>query len=487
MNDKINKAPVNYEDWLNLGRVIIPCLKGKPVVSDWSNPNFKITKEEWRTNYTHCEIALRLDQDIDLDVDNDLVKRFITSHIKSCDAVSGRRGNPSSHYWWKGKAPFKQFILPNELQKFCEGFPHGLTLCEIRHESKRYTIVPESKHSKANETVKWERYQDINEYPGNLNNDVGKIALATALCITYASSGQRDAYCTAIAGALIKHTEWTEKEIDDFVYDIATAANDDEADKRRTKGTTTRTTDRKFGVNKIHELTGYSHRNIQGLFNWIGLFQNITTQVSQDTIDFIEEYGANRYNVYLNVPEKEEMVQRKIWIDGPSLMNPKLFYDLAMSQAKVWLPRMKAKEFEEMMMAKFYVRKFSKDYVKEAEDKEQFKRIFLDYLDIKGVYTDKEQLFVHKLPYYNSKKSTIEFDLSNFEKELLKNRITLERVDLVNKIQTILKAKRDRGKYEGKSCVAWVIEGETTSNKKIIWEGESVVIGDEAGEATDGE
>ena len=237
MNDKTNKAPVNYEDWLNLGRVIIPCLKGKPVVSDWSNPNFKITKEEWRTNYTHCEIALRLDQDIDLDVDNDLVKRFITSHIKSCDAVSGRRGNPSSHYWWKGKAPFKQFILPNELQKFCEGFPHGLTLCEIRHESKHYTIVPESKHSKANETVKWERYQDISEYPGNLTNDVGKIALATALCITYASSGQRDAYCTAIAGALIKHTEWTEKEIDDFVYDVATAANDDEADKRRTKGT----------------------------------------------------------------------------------------------------------------------------------------------------------------------------------------------------------------------------------------------------------
>jgi len=310
--------------------------------------------------------------------------------------------------------------------------------------------------------------------------------LSAALTIIYPTTGGRDEYCTAIAGILVKNSDWTDEQIDLFVSRIAEAANDD-VKERLKKGTTTRTTDRKFGVNKIHELTGYSHRNIQGLFNWIGLFQNITTQVSQDTIDFIEEYGANRYNVYLNVPEKEEMVQRKIWIDGPSLMNPKLFYDLAMSQAKVWLPRMKAKEFEEMMMAKFYVRKFSKDYVKEAEDREQFKRIFLDYLDIKGVYTDKEQLFVHKLPYYNSKKSTIEFDLSNFEKELLKNRITLERVDLVNKIQTILKAKRDRGKYEGKSCVAWVIEGETTSNKKIIWEGESVVIGDEAGEVTDGE
>ena len=146
---------------------------------------------------------------------------------------------------------------------------------------------------------------------------------------------------------------------------------------------------------------------LQGLFNWIGLFQSMTTlQVSQDTIEKIEEYGANRYNVYLNVPEKEGgwLQRKRFGLTGPSLMNPKLFYDLAMSQAKVWLPRMKAKEFEEMMMAKFYVRKFSKDYVKEAEDREQFKRIFLDYLDIKGVYTDKEQLFVHKLPYYNSRK-----------------------------------------------------------------------------------
>ena len=119
--------------------------------------------------------------------------------------------------------------------------------------------------------------------------------------------------------------------------------------------------------------------------------------------------------------------------------------------------------------------------MKEAEDKEQFKRIFLDYLDVKGVYTDKEQLFFHKLPYFNDKKSTIEFDLNNFEKELIKNRINLQRVDLVNKLQTILKAKRDRGKYKGKSCIAWVIEGEKTNNQKIIWEGEAVVIGDEAG------
>ena len=163
-------------------------------------------------------------------------------------------------------------------------------------------------------------------------------------------------------------------------------------------------------------------------------------------------------------------------------MNLKLFCDIAMSQAKVWIPRMTPKEFEEIMMAKFYSREQSKEYVKEAEEDSQFKMFFLDYLDTKGVYTDKEQLAVYKLPYYNQEKRTIEFDLNNFEKELIKNRINLKRPDLVQKVQTILKGTRDRGKYKSKSCVAWVIKGEEIEDNKLIWEGESVYIGDSAGD-----
>lgn len=478
----MNKEPISYVDWLDLGRVIIPCLKGTPKVKKYTDPDFKIDKDIWNRDHETAEIALRLDNDVDLDIDNEFVKKFVDFYVKDCGAIFGRDGNPTSHYLWsnKSKIPFKQFRLPDEFEKDFKNFPHGSMICELRTEKKRYTIVPGSLHSKSKTNVRWEKFEEIREYQGNLLIDVGKAALSAALTIIYPTTGSRDEYCTAIAGVLVKNSDWTDEQIDLFISRIAEAANDD-VKERLKKGTTTRKTDRKFGVNKIHELTGYSHRNIQGLFNWIGIFESITNQVSQDTIDFIEEYGADRYNVYLNVPEKEEMIQRKVWIDGASLMNPKIFYDLAMSQAKVWLPRMKAIDFEKMMMTKFYARKFSKNYVKEAEDKEQFKRIFLDYLDVKGVYTDKEQLFVHKLPYFNDKKSTIEFDLNNFEKELIKNRINLQRVDLVNKLQTILKAKRDRGKYKGKSCIAWVIEGEKTNNQKIIWEGEAVVIGDEAG------
>lgn len=483
----MNNEPKNYEDWLNLGRVIIPCYKGKPKkgITGYTQEDFKIEKDIWNRDHGTAEIALRLDHDVDLDVDNELIKNFIPYYINDCGAIFGRDGNPSSHYLWSNKnnIPFKQFSLPEEFQRDYKDFPHGAMLCELRTERKRYTIVPESLHSKSKTNVKWEKFESIKEYDGNLSLDVGKVALSTALTIIYPGQGKRDEYCTAIAGILLKNSDWTEEQINVFISRIAEAANDD-VKERSKKGSTTAKTDRKFGVNKITELTGYSHRGIQGLFNWIGIFQDITNQVSKDMIDRIEEYGANRYNVYLNVPEKDEIVERKIWVDGESLMNQKVFYDKAMSQAKAWIPRQKAKQFEEMMIAKFAARTKSKDYVKEAEDEEWWKSTFLNYLDTKGVYTNKDQLAIHKMPYYNKEKNWIEFDLNNFEKELVKNRVTIKRVDLVNKIQNVLKAKKYKGKHNNKSCVSWKIQGEPTDNNKIIWEGEAVVI-DEAAKNED--
>ena len=485
----MNKEPISYIDWLEYGRVIIPCLKGTPRVKKYTDPDFKIEKDIWKRDYETAEIALRLDHDVDLDIDNEFVKRFLPYYIKDCGAIFGREGNPTSHYLWtnRNQIPFKQFNLPDEFEKDFKDFPHGSMICELRTEKKRYTIVPGSLHSKSKTNVRWEKFEEIREYQGNLSIDVGKVALSAALTIIYPSTGSRDDYCTAIAGILVKNSDWTDDEIDNFVSRIAEHADDEDLAKRLKKGTSSRKTNRKFGINKLHEITGYTHQNLTGLFNWIGLFKDASLQVSKDTIEKIEEYGANRYYVHLNVPQKNvdgvglKTVKKKIWIDGESLMNLKLFCDIAMSQAKVWIPRMTPKEFEEIMMAKFYSREQSKEYVKEAEEDSRFKMFFLDYLDTKGVYMDKEQLAVYKLPYYNQEKRTIEFDLNNFEKELMKNRVNLKRQDLVHKVQTILKGERDRGKYKNKSCVAWIIKGEEVEDNKLIWEGESVYIGDSTG------
>ena len=485
----MNKEPISYIDWLEYGRVIIPCLKGTPKVKKYTDPDFKIEKDIWNRDHETAEIALRLDHDVDLDIDNEFVKRFLPYYIKDCGAIFGREGNPTSHYLWtnRNQIPFKQFNLPDEFEKDFKNFPHGSMICELRTEKKRYTIVPGSLHSKSKTNVRWEKFEEIREYQGNLSIDVGKVALSAALTIIYPSTGSRDDYCTAIAGILVKNSDWTDDEIDNFVSRIAEHADDEDLAKRLKKGTSSRKTNRKFGINKLHEITGYTHQNLTGLFNWIGLFKDASLQVSKDTIEKIEEYGANRYYVHLNVPQKNvdgvglKTIKKKIWIDGESLMNLKLFCDIAMSQAKVWIPRMTPKEFEEIMMAKFYSREQSKEYVKEAEEDSRFKMFFLDYLDTKGVYMDKEQLAVYKLPYYNQEKRTIEFDLNNFEKELMKNRVNLKRQDLVHKVQTILKGERDRGKYKNKSCVAWVIKGEEVEDNKLIWEGESVYIGDSTG------
>ena len=48
----------------------------------------------------------------------------------------------------------------------------------------------------------------------------------------------------------------------------------------------------------------------------------------------------------------------------------------------------------------------------------------------------------------------------------------MKRVDLVLKIQRILKAKRDRGKINEKSCVSWKIQNYEIAKENLVVEGE---------------
>ena len=58
------------------------------------------------------------------------------------------------------------------------------------------------------------------------------------------------------------------------------------------------------------------------------------------------------------------------------------------------------------------------------------------------------------------------------EKELAKNRVSMERVDLVMKVQNILKAQKYHGKYKEKSCVTWRIKDADVKQEDMILEGE---------------
>ena len=472
---KINGGPTTYEDWYDLGHTIIPCKHGTPEIKSWSSLDLKITKEEWKQKYSDCEIALRLDGVVDLDIDNRIVKRFVDKYIITCGAISGRPSNAKSHYWWKGQLEKEAFALPKDLIKYYEHASHGATLCEIRSGHQYYTIVPGSLHSKNPEHVRWEHYDGIKEYSGDLNKDLRKIALSTALCILYAPKGSRDEYCTAIAGVLVKQTKWTDDEINDFIYNIAVAANDDEAESRKSKGTTGRVANRNFGMPKLAEILGCEVKTIAHLFSWIGAEDKSLADVKQivdESIGEIVEYGQDRYKITVIGKLEGKSFTKTIVVDGPTLMNQLKFYDAVVTQAQVWLPKMKAAKFEQIMRMNFESRTKSQDYVDEANNNLVFVKHFTNYIKQEKAFTDKKELFFYGLPWFNKPDNYLEFNLDKFEDYLQSQKVNLKRVDLVLSIQGILKAKRIKGHYKKKSLVSWRIDKPDLENEDIILEGE---------------
>ena len=61
----------------------------------------------------------------------------------------------------------------------------------------------------------------------------------------------------------------------------------------------------------------------------------------------------------------------------------------------------------------------------------------------------------------------------NFEDYLHKQRINMQRVDLVLKVQRILKARKIKGKVDNKSCVSWRVFNYGLDKNDLIIEGES--------------
>jgi hypothetical protein len=471
---KVNEQPLEtYEHWIDSGRIIIPCLKGRPIVKNWQAPSFKISKEEWKNKYTHCAMGLRLDQDIDFDIDNELAKRFIEKYASSRSAISGRPTNPTSHYWWKGELTNKKFTLPKEFKTYYEKFPHGATLCEIRSGTSQYTIVPKSRHSKNDEDVVWEKYEGIKEYPGDLNTDLRKVALSTALCILYADQGQRDDYCTAIAGVLLKNTKWTEEEVNEFVYNLAIESDDNEAEDRATKGSSGKKAQRNFGIPKLAEIMGCTTKTVSELFSWIGI--GYETIEDTNIIGNIIEYGEDRYFVEIKKIEDGKPKIIRITVKGGELKQ-KPFGDAVMKQAQIWLIKIKDHIFNDMMRKKFNARTQSEDYVEEAAEDMVFIKYFQQYIHKEQAYTDSSSLLEYKRPHFHLKKRYLEFNLNSFEDFLVEKRVGTERVDLILNIQKILKAKKIKGKIKEKSCVRWRIHEYNIPRDDLIIEGEATEV-----------
>ena len=83
------------------------------------------------------------------------------------------------------------------------------------------------------------------------------------------------------------------------------------------------------------------------------------------------------------------------------------------------------------------------------------------------------------MPYFSQEKSTLEFNLDKFEDYLHKQKVNLPRVDLVIKVQKVLKAKKNHGKFGSKSCVSWKILDQEVDKDDLIVDGEYKELPDE--------
>jgi hypothetical protein len=137
---------------------------------------------------------------------------------------------------------------------------------------------------------------------------------------------------------------------------------------------------------------------------------------------------------------------------------------------------MKEAKFIEMMKAKFEARTKALDYDPESSEDVRFIGWFESFIEKNKAYSDKKELANFDLPYFNLKNDSLEFNLNKFDQFLQDKRINLARVDLVLKCKRILKAKKYRGKHDGKSCTSYRIENYKINKDNLIIEGEAQEI-----------
>ena len=301
------------QEYLDKGFNITPCGTKDPETGELNSKRPRL--KEWQKAKATAKdfngkdnIGLILDTCTDIDIDNAKVKEFISlGYIKPCSAIYGRKSNGRSHYVFKGQTKYKKFTLPEEFERWCKNFPHGNTLLELRSGSGHQSIVPGS--TVEGEKVEWSVFEGISPYDGNIQDDVSTTAFMTAMSILYPNKGNRDDYCYAIACLLARETEMTDSVIDDMVYDIACKSKDEEATKRRGKGTHARKQIKIEGHTKgfttLQNILGLnSMKPLYKIFEWLGVEppDQVLEELKKQYV-YLED-TAEMYDIKLKQPYK---------------------------------------------------------------------------------------------------------------------------------------------------------------------------------------
>ena len=277
MSNFTDGAPRSPKEWLDLGYNVFPCYaNGTPSIAGWDDDTKPHNWRELFKSKTSKDnvIALRLDNIVDLDIDNPIMQKFLGEVI--CGAKFGRKSNPVSHLLFEGVAEYKDLTVPNAFEKYFKHFPHGRRLLDIRHGAGHFTYVPGGfrPHKKTNaaEILDWLQFTGFHKYDTRLSVMMHEIALKTALSVMFPAKGQIDDYVTSIAGILKKHSEWSDEKINNFCFDLAFKSGSENPTRYNNKGSDAGKEDKKhFGIPTLAKILEVENTDVAKLFAWVGV------------------------------------------------------------------------------------------------------------------------------------------------------------------------------------------------------------------------
>tara|TARA_R110000803_G_scaffold170913_2_gene233857 strand:- start:345 stop:2903 length:2559 start_codon:yes stop_codon:yes gene_type:complete len=314
-------------EYLNKNELIIPCDGKIPKVKEWQKKEFTINDFEPGDNF-----GLKLRDYTDIDIDCQRAVSFIFKYVEPCSAVFGRGNKPISHYLYRGSAKYKKFSLHKDLENYYKDLPHGACLLECRSGVDKQTIMPGSIID--GEEVKWQIFEGLSPYPGDILEDLSKAALGTALSILYPSQGNRDDYTYAVACILAKHTKWKDYEIDDFVEHLAEHSGDDQ--RRSGKGSHAykqiANGGKVKGFNTLREILQLEEASsLYKMFEWVGVNPpNKNLEELKKRFVYIQD-SASMYDTETHIEQKKEDFNNDHLFHFPGGKNKKKAFESLMT------------------------------------------------------------------------------------------------------------------------------------------------------------
>ena len=276
MNSFSDGAPRSYMEWLELGYTVFPCSPdGVPLLKEWQDQiiNLKshskiIAKNNWNSGV----LGLRLDNFVDLDIDNPTMQKFLDEIV--CGATFGRKSNLLSHLLFKGTTENISYTVPDGFAKFFKKFAHGTRILDIRSGNGHFTYVPGSitPKKKGSEKIEWSKFTSFQEFDPLLLKKLSEVCLWTALSVMFPEKGSIDDYMTSIAGILARHTDWTDEKIGNGLFKLAYESGSKSPSRYIIKATNARNDKLKtYGIPKLAKVLKVQQSDIAELFSWVGV------------------------------------------------------------------------------------------------------------------------------------------------------------------------------------------------------------------------